>query len=74
MSRNKKNSNLTRQGVRNLDYIKGKSVGRAYVPPPIDAIDCDHKKTELVDEETGDLQCKMCGADLDRKGRRKAHY
>lgn len=55
----------TRQGVRDLSHLKGKSVGRKVELPP-DTI-CDHKRMSSQDQ-FGNTRCLMCGQCWDWDG------
>jgi hypothetical protein len=59
----KKNNNLTRQGVRNLDRLTSKPRGiRLPIPPHMLAEICTHQQVR-VDHE-GDAFCAKCGMPL----------
>jgi len=65
-----KKTGLTRQGVLNLDYIKGKSRGiRLEMPPQMAGEDCDHYGTvREIDAMNGISQCHKCGTKFDFNG------
>ena len=52
---------LTKQGVRNLDLIPVKSVGRKLPMPPKEATVCRHDGGMYEHPMTGDTTCKLCG-------------
>lgn len=60
----RKNSN-TRQGVRDLSYIAGKSNGIRLQAVPSEAYDCNHKNTYKLD---GERECRDCGRMWDWDG------
>ena len=52
---------LTKQGVRDLDHIKGTSRGRRLPMPPTTARACQHPHNALRwSNETGLAICGMC--------------
>lgn len=51
----------TKQGVRDLNHLPGKSTGKKLEPPPI-VIACKHKHVKPF---YGGTQCEDCGATLD---------
>ncbi len=58
---------LTKQGVRNLDHLKGRSKGRRLPMPPTPSIGCRHSETyEEVDQICGMyvVRCVSCHAAL----------
>ncbi len=59
---------LTKQGVRDLSSIPGKSLGRKYVAPPAEAVVCHHKGS-IRRTETGESICLSCGQIWDYQGR-----
>jgi hypothetical protein len=60
---------LTRQGVRNLDHIKGPSTGRRLPLPPDTTKVCLHPRNALRQSmETGLSICGRCGQVLDDYG------
>ena len=66
----KNHSGMTRQGVRNLDYIKGPSLGRKYEPPPSAGMQCNHfGLVREIDSHNGISQCGGCKAIFDWDGR-----
>jgi len=52
---------MTRQGVRDLNTIKGKSVGKKLTLPPPGVIPCLHLKKNLFAHEDGATECGSCG-------------
>lgn len=58
----------TKQGVRDLNSLPGKSVGKKYVPPPVMAMDCSHKGSVRA-TETGESICLDCGQLWDWNGK-----
>lgn len=59
---------LTKQGVRDLNHLKGKSVGKKLTMPPRQSLNCNHKdeggRSTIVqgDEATFHFdQCRQCG-------------
>lgn len=58
---------LTRQGVRDLSYIKGKSVGRK-LELPEEVNECKHLK-RVAEGAAGFTQCLTCKALFDTEGR-----
>ncbi len=38
---------LTKQGVRDLNHLKGKPRGKVLEPPPSEAVQCSHKVTRV---------------------------
>lgn len=56
----KNNPNLTKQGLKNLNFIKGKSVGRVLEMPPDFNRGCIHPSNAIYIDKDGDAQCKLC--------------
>ncbi len=52
----------TKQGVRDLNYLKGKSVGRKLDPLPEEMNACSHKR--VYDAYFEIEKCLVCGAIL----------
>jgi hypothetical protein len=52
---------MTRQGVRDLNHLQGKSVGIRLPIPPQDAMICSHP-TEAIeyDSHSGCTHCRRC--------------
>lgn len=51
---------LTKQGVRDLSHLKGKSVGRRLEAPPV-PVACRHKNTRVLDSYgVSFLICEDC--------------
>jgi hypothetical protein len=59
MSKKNKNNRLTRQGVRDLNHIKGKSLGIRLLMPPIIEGFCDHPNGR--EDGYGVFFCRDCG-------------
>lgn len=57
-----KKTGFTRQGIKDLNFIKGPSVGRRLeMPPQMAGEDCDHYGTvREVDSTNGISQCSRC--------------
>jgi hypothetical protein len=65
--KNKHRSGFTSQGVRDLSYIKGKSVGIKLEMPPGEA--CSHPAAHMHRlPEIGYMQCRKCGTIIDEDG------
>jgi len=63
----KKSDGLTRQGVRDLSYLKSKSVGRKLDLPPEPEINaCIHKQTITL--SSGFTTCEDCGQSFRSRG------
>lgn len=59
--KNKNRPGYTRQGVRDLSYLKGKSVGIVLPAPPSAGMNCDHpSNTVRYDSMTGCTSCGKC--------------
>ena len=59
----------TRQRVRDLSYLKGKSVGRVLSLPAQDSMQCSHLGTvREIDSTSGTSQCSRCHTLLDFSG------
>lgn len=56
----------TRQGVRDLSHIKGKSTGKKLEMPP-DTFMCNHKNKSVPDR-FGNVTCLDCGLMWDHRG------
>jgi len=61
---------LTRQGVRDLSHIKGKSVGKKLDLPPDDHMNCEHTHTRTMEHAlAGRLTvCTRCKCMWDEEG------
>jgi hypothetical protein len=60
----------TRQGVLNLDHIKGKSVGRKLPEPPPDMFKCaKHNFEDFSEPSLGLMKCSRCGLVCDWDGK-----
>ena len=61
---------FTRQGVRDLNHIQGKSLGIRLAIPPQDADMCDHPVEAIeYDSHSGCTHCRRCSQrwDFDSK-------
>lgn len=59
---------LTKQGVRDLNHLPGKTVGEKLEVPPI-VIDCKCPSNRRVQIFSGDTLCKDCGKMWDWNGK-----
>lgn len=63
----KKNTyGVTKQGVRDLSHLKGKSVGRVVELPPDTTLSCKHRPSGQ--DMYGNTRCLKCGATWDWDG------
>lgn len=52
---------LTKQGVRDLNYIKGKPAGIRLTMPPQDSVVCQHPHEAIeYDSMSGCTHCRRC--------------
>lgn len=59
--KNKTRPGYTKQGVRDLSYLKGKSVGVRLPAPPAAGLNCEHPHTNLhYDNMSGCTTCGKC--------------
>lgn len=65
----KKSSGMTRQGVKDLNYIKGKSVGIRLSAPPGEGLNCEHDGSIQEDAMSGCTHCTQCKQHWDFDGR-----
>lgn len=64
-------SRLTKQGVRDLNHLPGKSKGRRLdaPPPPVEAkLNCHHPLAFSEDMPDGGSLCNLCGRLIDWNG------
>ncbi len=52
---------LTKQGVRDLNHLKGLSVGRKLEEPPV-PVACKHRNTRTIGYPYEWIRCEDCGA------------
>lgn len=66
----KRQAGMTRQGVRDLSNIKGKSVGIRLSMPPTEGMQCEHPQDKLrYDHMSGCTHCGHCRTTWDFDGR-----
>jgi hypothetical protein len=71
MSKRRHQTNLTRQGVPDLNHLKGKSRGiRLELPPDMRTQVCEHPIGSVHEVGSdGDTQCALCSQRWDFDGR-----
>jgi len=56
---------LTNQGVRDLDSLPGKSLGKKYEMPPV-SVDCKHPPERIKKHRaSGNSVCTVCNQEWD---------
>jgi hypothetical protein len=69
MSKKKQQPGFTRQGVRDLSYMKSKPAGIRLPLPPDGGMQCDHHGTvREIDAINGISQCSRCKTIFDFDG------
>ncbi len=69
MAKKKQTPGMTRQGVKDLNYIKGKPVGIRLPMPPEEGLNCPHPTTAIrEDAMSGVTTCTKCGQAWDFDG------
>jgi hypothetical protein len=70
MSKNSKKNGYTRQGVRDLNYIKGKPAGVRLESPPHEGLNCEHPSAGIrYDHLSGCTSCGKCKNSWDFDGK-----